>query len=156
MEIKTTNTQTGVLQNNTPKDSFSKAHNRNITKKSIHQKVISASSKSSSSVSEFLTLVSRLENRIANQSISDSELNQILGAIESKMNALSEKSRERMEQLDQYKKLKLEENKDFKKALKQMLKNDKKRELVFNLMKNSEFISIIRGVPTGPNIYSPI
>lgn len=111
-------------------------------------------SKKDHSIDEYLTLISRLENRIKNGEIKDEELNKILTALEKKIESLSDKSRIRLFQLDEFKKMKIEDQKLLKKALIERIKDTRERDKVFNFLKSKEFIATLKGQPDKPLTYN--
>ncbi|MGK0289835.1 MAG: hypothetical protein ACI86H_001283 [bacterium] len=126
-----------------------------IAQKAIPQEMEMEKAKGAQSeVSEYLTRVSRLENRIKSGSISEDEIDRVLGSLDKKVMGLSGKARQRINKIREFQDLKLEQAKDFRRSLKNMLNDDKTRDQVFGLFKNQEFISVMKNEPAKSMTYS--
>lgn len=107
-------------------------------------------------ISQYLTLISRLENRLNQETLSDEELDKILTSLAEKVQSLSQKSRERLFELQEFKELKIEETKELKEELEKRIEDKEKRKLVFDFLKSKGFVSALENKPVQPATYQPM
>lgn len=110
----------------------------------------------STQVNQYLTLISRLENRLNKETLEEDELDKILTSLAEKIQSLSRKSRERLFELQEFKDMKIEETKELKKEMEARLEDKEKRKQVFAFLKSKGFVSMLQNQPVQPTTYQPM
>lgn len=110
----------------------------------------------STQVNQYMTLVSRLENRLNKETLEEDELDKILTSLAEKIQSLSRKSRERLFELQEFKDMKIEETKELKEEMEERLEDKEKRKQVFAFLKSKGFVSMLQNQPVQPTTYQPM
>lgn len=109
-----------------------------------------------SGVSEYMTLVSRLENKLKQGVLNAGDLDQMLTALTQKILALSEKAKDKVKKLEEFQDLGIKDWKKMKQEFKKFLEDEEEREKVLSFLKSQAFIAAINNQPEKLLTYSPV
>ena len=94
-------------------------------------------------VSEYLKMISRLENSVKKDEVKEADVDKVLEALDDRIDTLSKSEKKKLEQISSFKKLEVEELDTMKDSLAKLFEDDKGRDKVFDFLKAPEFISLL-------------
>lgn len=105
-------------------------------------------------ISEYLKMVSRLENKLKQGSIEDEELTEIISALEKQILSFSDQKKDRFKNLPFMKSYGVQNLKDMKDVLTDMFMKPAERDTLFEFLKSPEFMALLLN-NSNPHVYSP-
>ncbi len=107
-------------------------------------------------VSEYLKTISRLENKLNLDEITDEDLDKITTSLEERILELSDIQKKRLRNMDLFKKKGIDNIKELKKSFVEMLKSHDERDTIFEFLKSPEFMGILLNEQTIPANYASV
>lgn len=111
-------------------------------------------SKELSNVGEYLKMISRLENRMSQNSLSNKELDSTLGSLEERLNDLNTAQQKKLLGMQLFKKMGVDDMLSMQEIFRKIFQDPEQQKQGIELLKSQEFISLLMNKPQAQNSYS--
>jgi|GEM_PF-2396583 len=106
-------------------------------------------------ISEYMKMISRFENKVKQDEIEKKDLERVLQALEDKILSMNTQQKNRLKNIELFKKKGVENLKTMRETLVEMFEDKNERENFFDFLKSPEFVTILLNEQEHPKGYSP-
>jgi len=106
-------------------------------------------------INEYLKMISRFENKVKQDQIENADLEKVIKALEEKILSMNEPQKQKLKNIDFFKKRSIENLKTMKETLTNMFNDKLQRDRFFEFLKSPEFITVLLNEPDKANGYPP-
>ncbi len=110
--------------------------------------------KESLKINDYLKMISKFESGLKQEKLDEKDLTKFLDSLEEKIMSLTAKKKTRLKSMEFFKKHGITSTKKLKETLVEMFKGIEERGLLFDFLKNPEFLSIMMNESDTPGVYS--